>query len=73
MNFCCSKLPLYAWISTLQLDIVKLTLTIKWNLHYTIYWSVFLVKYFFLNQNATFTSAIKAGTSTNGPITPVKA
>ena len=29
--------------------------------------------YFFLNQKATFTRAINAGTSTNGPITPAKA
>ena len=31
------------------------------------------LKYFFRNQNATFTKIIKAGTSTNGPITPAKA
>ena len=30
-------------------------------------------KYFFLNQNATFTNAIITGTSTNGPITAAKA
>ena len=28
---------------------------------------------FFRNQNATLTKIIKAGTSTNGPITPAKA
>lgn len=31
------------------------------------------MKYFFRNQKATFTKIIKAGTSTNGPITPAKA
>ena len=31
------------------------------------------IKYFFRNQNATFTNKIKTGTSTNGPITPAKA
>jgi len=29
--------------------------------------------YLFLNQNATLTNKIKAGTSTKGPITPAKA
>ena len=31
------------------------------------------MKYFFRSQKETRTNKIKAGTSTNGPITPVKA
>ena len=34
---------------------------------------IIYLKYFFFNQNATFTKIINAGTSTKGPITPAKA